>query len=1273
MKRILSIIAMATAVSTVAQTELINDNFDDGNISGWTENIPSAWEASATSPLNGTSSLKHKTGTSQPYFIYQQLSTNPTKGNMVWEWTQQASYNPSLNSGFWFYLMTDKTDFTTANGYAVGVNMASAFDDVLKFYKTTNGTTESFTEVLNFGDSNTLTSGDTWSIKVERNSVGKWTFYLDKTGTQSSYSKIGETVENSYTTNTPYSGVYLNNNSTSNGNLKFDDIKVTTTEGEATPTINLEVFDANVREGQKITINAMATSAVTGDKTVSLNFAGTAGTSDYSSLASTITIPSGTTKGSVEVTITADSEFEATESLNLTLGLNGQSGIAIGNGVNLSISDDIRIMNANLLRYPDCKAPGDDIGGCNAVIKNGYLKTILGYIQPDIFGVNEMDADEANGTLLLDGALNVDGVTKWKKAAYDHPTASPISNMLFYNSEKFTLFSQEAITVSGQRETNLYTLYLNSPELATTKDTIFLHMVQSHLKAGACVFGPPGGDPQNCLDRDEIAQAIMERINAKVSADGRRNYIIMGDFNLYSPTELAYQTLTNYTTNPAINFVDPLNATGEWSGNKDFAFTHTQATRVSSTALGDNGGSGGMDDRFDFILASNNIITGADSIEYINGTYSAYGNDGNRFQKDLNTVYSSTVPQDVMDAMYFNSDHTPVIADFKLKFKNEVTKFTADATEICGGATSIQFTDQSNNAPNGWTWDFGDGTTSTSQNPTHIYTTAGKYTVTLTVNKTAGGTDAATIIDYITVYDEPSTAVAGTDISTCNLITATLAATIPTVGMGSWSVVSGAGTITNPTDFGTTVTGLELDKETTLKWSVSNGTCTPTTDTVKINAHSNPDATITNNKTVCISDVLKLTSATSGGTWSGTAVNPTTEEFNATTAGEGVFKIDYTVTDANNCTSNSSANITVRSTFDPTITTTTTTILSSDPAITFTATDDGGTWGGTPAIDAITGVFDPAKATEGDNVVTYTFTGSCAASASHTIAVFNGQGFDDFTDGNFTASPAWSGNTASYTVNAQKELQINATDAGTYYLSAPNTIIDDAVWQFNFKFDGTTSGSNMAEVYLVSDVADLSGSLNGYHVRIGNTNDEVVLMRKKGTSNSTLINGTDKLIDTDPVNITIKVTRSKAGDWELFVDPAGGTNFISQGTANDLTFTSTKYFGVATEVTKTNITKVSYDNFVINGTPGPINSVNEENVLESSIYPNPSNGNITINVKENGVKTVTVYNTLGEVVATLQSSNNSIILNLENLANGIYSLVVSTNNKTSSTKITIAK
>jgi hypothetical protein len=45
----------------------------------------------------------------------------------------------------------------------------------------------------------------------------------------------------------------------------------------------------------------------------------------------------------------------------------------------------------------------------------------------------------------------------------------------------------------------------------------------------------------------------------------------------------------------------------------------------------------------------------------------------------------------------------------------------------------VNFTDQSG-ATGGWHWDFGDGNTSTHQNPTHTYANHGTYTVTLTVD-----------------------------------------------------------------------------------------------------------------------------------------------------------------------------------------------------------------------------------------------------------------------------------------------------------------------------------------------------------------------------------------------------------------------------------------------------------------------------------------------------------------------------------------------------------
>jgi len=58
--------------------------------------------------------------------------------------------------------------------------------------------------------------------------------------------------------------------------------------------------------------------------------------------------------------------------------------------------------------------------------------------------------------------------------------------------------------------------------------------------------------------------------------------------------------------------------------------------------------------------------------------------------------------------------------------------FTASSTIDYTGK-NIQFTDGSHKASS-WQWDFGDGTTSTAQNPSHAYSLPGLYTSTLTIN-----------------------------------------------------------------------------------------------------------------------------------------------------------------------------------------------------------------------------------------------------------------------------------------------------------------------------------------------------------------------------------------------------------------------------------------------------------------------------------------------------------------------------------------------------------
>lgn len=74
--------------------------------------------------------------------------------------------------------------------------------------------------------------------------------------------------------------------------------------------------------------------------------------------------------------------------------------------------------------------------------------------------------------------------------------------------------------------------------------------------------------------------------------------------------------------------------------------------------------------------------------------------------------------------------------------------FTSTSNSACNGVP-MQFTDTSNYASS-WLWNFGDGSTSTQQNPAHTYNANGTYTVTLTIGYN-GCNDTEQQVNYITV------------------------------------------------------------------------------------------------------------------------------------------------------------------------------------------------------------------------------------------------------------------------------------------------------------------------------------------------------------------------------------------------------------------------------------------------------------------------------------------------------------------------------------------
>ncbi|NLI72145.1 MAG: hypothetical protein GX361_05370 [Bacteroidales bacterium] len=198
---------------------------------------------------------------------------------------------------------------------------------------------------------------------------------------------------------------------------------------------------------------------------------------------------------------------------------------------------------------------------------------------------------------------------------------------------------------------------------------------------------------------------------------------------------------------------------------------------------------------------------------------------------------------------------------------------------------------------------------------------------------------------------------------------------------------------------------------------------------------------------------------------------------------------------------------------------------------------------------------------------------------------------DDFSDGDFTNNPTWSGITDNFIVNAEKQLQLNAPkEVSRSYLSTRSEVFDDATWEFWVKINNTTSANNYSMVYIISDRLDISGDVNGYYVQIGNTADEISLYKQRGSKRVKIIDGVDKSIDTKPVIVSIRVTRTKDGEFSLFRkrestnSAFNDADWIQEGVSvvdNDIQ--GSKYFGVLAQSTKSNNKNYIFDNISVRG------------------------------------------------------------------------------------------
>jgi hypothetical protein len=203
---------------------------------------------------------------------------------------------------------------------------------------------------------------------------------------------------------------------------------------------------------------------------------------------------------------------------------------------------------------------------------------------------------------------------------------------------------------------------------------------------------------------------------------------------------------------------------------------------------------------------------------------------------------------------------------------------------------------------------------------------------------------------------------------------------------------------------------------------------------------------------------------------------------------------------------------------------------------------------------------------------------------------------DNFSDGNFTASPVWSGETSEWQMTTNSDVSTGASNArtiqvnpgnnngGSYYLTTPITDWQSSQeWAFWMGRRFQLSGSSNVEIWLYANESNLeSNTVDGYRLMIGDGSGghEIRLQKMVNGAQS----GGDIILSNLSIGssrsdfgLAIRVIRSETGAWQLFcstmpvsngqgalptADPTTNTtNAVGTGTDNTLIPIGTNYFG----------------------------------------------------------------------------------------------------------------
>jgi len=295
-------------------------------------------------------------------------------------------------------------------------------------------------------------------------------------------------------------------------------------------------------------------------------------------------------------------------------------------------SGAVKIVSWNILNFP---------GTTGASREDDFRKAII-QLNPDILVVQEM-LSYYGVNRFLNNVMNYSSPGTYEAAPFfDGPDTD---NALFYKKSSVNLLSWRQLPTS-LRDISEYILQIIS---GPAKGTIF-RIYSLHLKSGS-------GSADEA-ERENEAKMLRNSLN---DLPPNSHFLLCGDYNLESSNEKAFIVFTENQADNDGRVKDPINKPGIWHDNMNFANMHTQSTRTSQFG---GGASGGLDDRFDLILMSYALEI-SNELRYKSGSYIAYGNDGNHFNKSVNDGTNAAIDSETANALYQASDHLPVIIELE--------------------------------------------------------------------------------------------------------------------------------------------------------------------------------------------------------------------------------------------------------------------------------------------------------------------------------------------------------------------------------------------------------------------------------------------------------------------------------------------------------------------------------------------------------------------------------------------------------------------------------